>query len=206
MIGIDYITKRHDMNSSQLAEKLGISRKTVNGWVTGRYPIPDKRIKQLSELFGSRYTEYFQKKVTDLEKSEIDIIYFQQTDPISVSEVVQIDEEGHEYTESILHSGHAGIIGNLQNEHKRIKIHEDAKKLLKDEHGDNNEENIEFFQNVIKLLSLGEQEAEMMKAVVYHLVNRNSMFGGVKPKYMHLSQNGFLDDAEAFYQKHKDKI
>ncbi|MNZ88504.1 hypothetical protein D3C78_1073990 [compost metagenome] len=74
--------------------------------------------------------------------------------------------------------------------------------IQEDEFGDNTE----VLQDVVKLLSKGQQETGMMKAFIYHLAHRNSMFGGYKPKYKQLSENGFLDDAEAFYQKHKDKF
>lgn len=159
------------MNFSQLGDKLGISRKTVNDWIKGRQSIPAKSITQLTELFGQQYTDYFQTELTESVKSEIEIIYFQQTDRVSVEEITHIDIEGNEYTEKVTHSEHSGIINYLQNEQKRVKVHEEITNLTIDQHGDNNEENIAFFQNAIRSLKEGNEEAEMIKAFVYHLIH-----------------------------------
>ncbi|MNW59802.1 hypothetical protein D3C74_377440 [compost metagenome] len=95
------------------------------------------------------------------------------------------------------------IIDYLGERSKEAKLMETVRSAISgDEYGDH----AEVLQDVVKLLNQGKQEAEMMRALVYHLAHRNSMIGGYKPKYKYLSQNGFLDDAEAFYQKYKDKI
>lgn len=202
VIGVQFITDTWQMEYKTVAEKVGVSKQTFQDWIKGRRKIPQQRLERLSELFGIKDLELFQKELTESEKIEIQILFFQRTDATNEIEVPHIDDNGDEYIVMESVSQNKAIIDYL-GESKETKLMDSVRSAIsEDEYGDH----AEVIQDIVKLLNQGKQEAEMMKALVYHLAHRNSMFGGYKPKYKHLSQNGFLDDAEAFYQKHKDKF
>lgn len=62
------------MNYSELANKMGISRKTVNDWIKERSKIPKKRLPQLSEIFDIP-EDYFNNELDSLDKSKIEEIF-----------------------------------------------------------------------------------------------------------------------------------
>jgi transcriptional regulator with XRE-family HTH domain len=77
MIGLEFIAKTFNLKYTEIADILGISKKTVNDWVKGRSKIPAKRLKQLSEYFQLP-EGYFQKELTEDEMREIHIIYLER--------------------------------------------------------------------------------------------------------------------------------
>ncbi|OBY76630.1 hypothetical protein BBG47_26020 [Paenibacillus sp. KS1] len=202
MVGLQFISDTWQMEYKTVAEKVGVSKQTFQDWIKGRRKIPQQRLERLSDLFGVKEFDLFQKELTESEKIDIQIQYFRRMDVFDEVKVSRIDENGEEFTTSEVISQNKGIIDYLE-ESKETKLIDSIRKAInEDEYGGNSE----VFQDVVKLLCQGKQEAEMMKALVYHLAQRNSMFGGYKPKYKQLSENGFLDDVEVFYQKHKNKF
>jgi transcriptional regulator with XRE-family HTH domain len=70
LIGLEFIVKQFNMSFSEVADILGISRKTVNDWTKERSNIPKKRLEELSDYF--RLPEHlFQKKLTLGEEEKI---------------------------------------------------------------------------------------------------------------------------------------
>lgn len=47
------IMKDNNLNQSDLAELLNISRMAVNNWVTGKKPVPKKRKEEISHIINS---------------------------------------------------------------------------------------------------------------------------------------------------------
>jgi transcriptional regulator with XRE-family HTH domain len=58
------------MSLQDVANKLNVSKQTVNKWEKSLRPIPEARLKQLSEEFKIP-EEYFQKELDDIDKLKI---------------------------------------------------------------------------------------------------------------------------------------
>ncbi|NRT90207.1 helix-turn-helix domain-containing protein [Clostridium beijerinckii] len=70
MIGLEYICQCYGKSYNSIAEELGISRQSINGWLKGTRLIPTKHLPKLAEIF-SLPEEYFQKELSELEKEEV---------------------------------------------------------------------------------------------------------------------------------------
>lgn len=70
MIGFEYICKLFDIQYKDVAEKLKISKQTVNSWTSGRRKIPQKYLPILSKRFNIP-EEYLQKKLENIDKMKI---------------------------------------------------------------------------------------------------------------------------------------
>lgn len=73
IIGLEYICLLSNTKYVEIAEMLGISKQTVNSWVSGRRKIPEKHLETLSEKFNKVPIEYFQKELTVEETDEVEI-------------------------------------------------------------------------------------------------------------------------------------
>lgn len=67
MIGLEYICNLYNIQYKEIAEMLGISKQTINSWVTGRRKIPRKYLPSISKKFDIS-EEYFQKEINDVDK------------------------------------------------------------------------------------------------------------------------------------------
>lgn len=70
MIGLEYILELYGMQQIELAEKLGIKKQNINLWIKGKQNISKKHLPTLEKIFGIE-ARYFTKKLTDLDKLEI---------------------------------------------------------------------------------------------------------------------------------------
>lgn len=70
MIGLEYIIGLYNMQSVELAEKLGIKKQNINMWIKRKQKIPKKYLPILEELFGIDQ-EYFSKDLIEIDKLEI---------------------------------------------------------------------------------------------------------------------------------------
>jgi transcriptional regulator with XRE-family HTH domain len=52
MNGLQYIRKDFGMTLAALGKKMGVSRQTISQWEQGTCPIPDSRLKELSNIFN----------------------------------------------------------------------------------------------------------------------------------------------------------
>lgn len=52
MNGLSFIRRRCNLSQGQLAEKLGVTRQTINLWENCREPLTEARKEQLSWFFG----------------------------------------------------------------------------------------------------------------------------------------------------------
>ncbi|NFO65459.1 helix-turn-helix domain-containing protein [Clostridium botulinum] len=71
MFGLDYLCSIYNMQQTELAEKLGVSKQIINIWMKKTRPIPKKYYDKLSEIFGGLDSKYFSKELTELDKLEI---------------------------------------------------------------------------------------------------------------------------------------
>ena len=72
MIGLEYIRRKNGLSISTLAKRLNISRQAVSQWEHGTDLIPDKRLLELSELFG--IPKRFFSEISDDDIAEIDTL------------------------------------------------------------------------------------------------------------------------------------
>lgn len=70
MIGLEYICQCYDKSYNSIAEELGISRQSINGWLKGTRLIPTKHLSKLAKIFELP-EEYFQKELSDEEKDDV---------------------------------------------------------------------------------------------------------------------------------------
>lgn len=68
MIGLDYLCSINNISYSELAKKMNMSRQAVTNWIAGRRNINKKYYEKLREIFGEIPYEYFNKKLTELDK------------------------------------------------------------------------------------------------------------------------------------------
>jgi Helix-turn-helix. len=71
MFGLEYLCNLYDMQQTELAEKVGVSKQIVNIWMKKTRPIPKKYYDKLSEIFKGIDSKYFSKELTELDKLEI---------------------------------------------------------------------------------------------------------------------------------------
>ncbi|WP_061312565.1 transcriptional regulator [Clostridium botulinum] len=71
MIGLEYICELYSKSYNSVAEELGISRQSVNGWLKRTRPIPKKYLPKLSNMFELP-EEYFYKELTEEEKKNVE--------------------------------------------------------------------------------------------------------------------------------------
>lgn len=71
MFGLEFLCELYDMQQTELAEKVGVSKQIVNIWMKKTRPIPKKYYDKLSEIFGGLDSKYFDKELTTLDKLEI---------------------------------------------------------------------------------------------------------------------------------------
>lgn len=70
MLGIEYIRRQLEMSITDLAKLLSVSRQIVSKWEKGEKKIPDKRLKELSEICGIPQ-KYFSKEIEFADKINI---------------------------------------------------------------------------------------------------------------------------------------
>lgn len=75
MIGLEYICFIFKKEYKEIAQHMGISSQAVNSWIQGKRQIPQQRVSQLVDIFGIAKPEYFQKVLTEREKTEIELFY-----------------------------------------------------------------------------------------------------------------------------------
>lgn len=93
-IGKFLATLRHEQNltQEQLAEKLGVTNKTISRWETGKYLPPVEALQQLSEFYGITINEIlsaqklnqeeYKKKAEENIKSALEVSAFTLQDKI----------------------------------------------------------------------------------------------------------------------------
>ncbi|MEK4245287.1 helix-turn-helix transcriptional regulator [Psychrobacillus sp. FSL K6-2684] len=72
MIGLEYIAKEFHMRLTDIANILGVTRKSISNWTKGWQTIPKKHLGKLSLYFGVP-EHYFQKELNDIEKLEVHV-------------------------------------------------------------------------------------------------------------------------------------
>lgn len=179
MIGLKYTCVISDIKLKEIGEELGVSKQTVNSWVSGSRKIPDIYLDELSQKFNLR-KELLQKEINEIDKLNIqNIILKQQIENVSV---ISKDEEGFEY-ESIIEDPY-GIREDIRLNKIKIKGLENlevVKKQLigeKDKLDSNYREEIEnlvvrneIFEDLASILNNSQVELKLIRRILKSLLD-----------------------------------
>lgn len=215
MIGLEYICKLYRKSYNSVAEELGISRQSINGWVKGARKIPKKHLSKLSEIFDGLDEEYFQKELTELDKIEI-----QQDKILSDAEEIEyeiptIDEEtGQEY---IAHNTFLDLddfrMEYLNFEKDKILLRKNIIKQIQDKFDNNVNENgcysaleeakfiLKIYKKLIKVIKHGGIRIETIDNVLNGMINYEHDFWGLP-----LHENDFTKKIEQAIKEEEDRL
>lgn len=193
MIGLQYIADTFQMEYKTVAEKIGVSKQTFQDWIKGRRKIPQQRLEQLSNLFGIKETELFQKELTDAEKTDIQILYFHHTDVFDEIEVPHVDDDGKEYTVKYSVSQNKGIIDFLHERSEEVKLLESVSDAVSGENVEG-KANKELVEQLLSVIEGTPSQRRTIELVLYALTEHGQdEWGGVRPQFIKFHEKGFFD-------------
>lgn len=219
MIGLGYIAKEFHIEYKEIAERIGISPQTLQDWLKLRRKIPQKRLEQLSSMFGLPES-YFQKQLNSTEEAEIKIQYLK-----SVSEDIEIPnytEEGEivgYYIEGTYEDEIKYLNESLEQKKKQNDIRKNIDNLFKKDVLPNIDEYVRDGEIIEPLLSDSSntetlhkimhvmKDEEILKSfkVMVHLLNSNDEFGGKITKMVSTEYRDLAEDFLALLIKHEIK-
>jgi hypothetical protein len=133
MIGLEYIIQTYHKSSSGVANKIGVSRQTMNDWIKQRKKIPQTRLEDLQGMFPKMPKEYFSKILLQSEELEIQEIYLRETDVWDEYNDFHIDEDGKEHFFTTQVSQNEGLIRQIQNKQEKAKMLERFREIIEGE-------------------------------------------------------------------------
>jgi len=148
MIGLEYIAKNFQMEFKTIAERVGVSPKTVNDWVKGRKKIPVKRLKQLVDIFDLK-EDYFQKELSRVEEIEVQKKNVSTQSRYIETHQTGVDEKGETYSYVTTQNDSEGILQILNQEQQRESLLSEINNMV---HVDNGHDNMNFFLDLLRLI------------------------------------------------------
>lgn len=193
MIGLQYIADTFHMEYKTVAEKIGVSKQTFQDWIKERRKIPQQRLLALSNLFEIEEIDWFQKELTDFEKSKIQIHYFEQSDAIEEIEDVYIDNEGKEQKVKYSISQNKDIINFLHERSVEDRLIERVVAVVRND-ATNGNDNKGMIEQCLQVIEANELESKTLELVLYALTQKGQDdWGGVHPRFIKYEENGFFD-------------
>lgn len=193
MIGLQYIADTFHMEYKTVAEKVGVSKQTFQDWIKGRRKIPLQRLETLSKLFGIAEVEWFQKELTDSEKTEIQIHYFQQSDVIEEVEATHIGDDGQEHTVMYSVSQNKSIIDFLQEKSEEDRLLERTEEAIRNDHAEGKDNKV-MLEQLLTVMERKATKRRTLELVLYALTEYGQdEWGGVRPQFIKLAEKGFFD-------------
>lgn len=199
MIGLEYIAKEFHLEYKEIAEKIGVSKQTIQDWLKGRRKIPKKRLEQLSSIFELPES-YFQKELDHIEQAEITMTYLK-----SVSDDVKIPQYNEKreiigyYTKGTYETEIQFWSDNIELEKQKNHVRKGIEGLLQEKEEPayeepllSNSSNTETLNKVIKIM-IDAKTIEGFK-VMTHLLNADNKLGGnilssIHPKYRNFARD-----------------
>lgn len=202
MIGLQFIADTFQMEYKSVAEKIGVSKQTFQDWIKGRRKIPSQRLQQLSELFGVNDVELFQKELTESEKLEIQMFYFQRTDNVEDMEVPQRGHDGTEYLVKHTVSQNQNMIDFLYERSKEVKLLEDVERSIAGLEPEN-EANKETLNSVLQVFNGSVQDKKTLDMVLFYLTEyqKEDYLGGMPSQFSKYADKGFFEKFEKLLKK-----
>jgi transcriptional regulator with XRE-family HTH domain len=193
LIGLQYIAETFHTEYKSIAEQIGVSQQSLQDWLKGRRKIPMQRLEQLSRLFGIKDLELFQRELSDSEKIDIQILYFQHTDIFEEIEEPYIDEDGREHTVTHSYSQNRGIIEFLHEKSEEAKLMENVRAVVDSDNADS-DANRTLIEQALTVMDGTPSERRTLELVLYFLaVHQKDEWWGVHPHYTKYHENGFFD-------------
>lgn len=193
MIGLQYIADTFHMEYKTVAEKVGVSKQTFQDWIKGRRKIPQQRLEALSRLFGINEVEWFQKELTDSEKTEVQIHYFQQTDVIEEVEDTHVNDDGQEYTVKYSVSQNKSIIDFLHERSEEDQLLERTSEAIRYDHAEG-KDNKAMLEQFLKVMEGEATQRRTIQLILYALTEyAKDEWGGIGPQFIKFNENGFFD-------------
>lgn len=194
MIGLQFIADTFQMEYKSVAEKIGVSKQTFQDWIKERRKIPTPRLQQLSDLFGVNEVELFQKELTESEKLEIQMFYFQKTDNVDDVEVPQIGKDGMEYLAKHTISQNQNVIDFLYERSKEVRLLEDVERSITGQDPEN-EANKKTLSNILQVFDSSGQDKRTLDMVLFYLTEyqKEDYWGGMPSQYSQYADKGFFE-------------
>jgi transcriptional regulator with XRE-family HTH domain len=181
------------MEYKSVAEKVGVSKQTFQDWIKGRRNIPQQRLEQLSELFGIKDTLLFQKELTDAEKTDIQILFFHNTDVFEEVEIPHFDDDGKEYTVKYSVSQNKGIIDFLHERSEEAKFLENISDAVSSDNAEG-KANKELMEQLLSVMEGTSSQRRTIELVLYSLTEYGQdEWGGIHPHFSKFQEKGFFD-------------
>lgn len=146
MVGLEYILNLYNIQQIEIAQKIGIKKQNITLWIKGKQKIPKKHLILFSVMFELP-AEYFEKKLNETEKLEIQKYKLLKDSKIASELVANSTSDLRRYDEKFMESLELGV--------DKVKIAEAVSKSVAEEI------KREIFFN-IKLLALGIVKREAL--------------------------------------------
>lgn len=190
MIGLEYICKLYKESYNSLAQKLGISRQSINGWIKQTRPIPDKHLPKLAEIFGLS-EEYFQKELNDIDKINIQRTkVFNESYEIEYPDTFIDEETGKEVTVMRIHRDMDDFhIQYLDLEKEKILLSNNIVKQIQDKFDEMAESNgwtayedatevLNIYKKLVKVIKHGGIRTQIISNILDGMINYEHDFWG----------------------------
>lgn len=172
------------MSLQDVADKLNVSKQTINKWEKSLRPIPEARLKQLSEEFNIS-VKYFQKELSEIDKLEIQKIKL-NNEIIFIDEAAMFDPEVANEIDEF----------NMEIEKKKLiaKIYESFEKS-----NISTSEMIKDYDKLANLFISNEiTDEKLIREVLGALCSHYKIKGGVMP-------NGFVRTLKGLFEEREEK-
>lgn len=189
VLGLKYIAQTYKKSLTQIAKEMGISRQTINDWLSERRLIPEARIEDLSRMFPSVPRIYFQKELTKSEMLHVHELYLRHTDYLGKMEVSFYDNESNEYITTEVTSENEFGIRMLSDKRQRFEAYEKFSKVLKqmyEKDADTMDTKENLIYNFILLYDTGDnKKLQLLETLLRHInhldfgENQNIAFGKI---------------------------
>ena len=158
MIGLKYIRTLFNDTGEDVAEKLGVTKVTISKWENGIKPIPQKRLTELSEIYGIP-EKYFNKELTKIEELKIErkrLSDYYDSSFVEYEEPVAFDSKGNPIEYITRFDGDRNTAEAIRFTELEIKIEQLLQKIRNTIHNSNIDYDDEF-TNSDSIIDIQEQ-------------------------------------------------
>ncbi|USK69198.1 helix-turn-helix transcriptional regulator [Peribacillus asahii] len=187
---LKYISQTFNVPLSQVAEKLGVSKQTINEWVgKRRKSIPEKHIPKLATIFDIDEKWFRKQNLLGSEKLELQRIYIDRNATFVEYEDYFTDDEGivHEITKC--YSPEQELSNHLFYMQSAEELIEEISKLIYIETDAHDKLYQDFFKDVISVTkSQDRKKIKMLRDVLEYLLYNDNEFGFMVQENSHKTE------------------
>lgn len=134
---LKFIAQTFNKSLADVARELGVTRQTINEWVgKKRKPIPEKRIKQLAEIFDLDESWFRKQELKGSEIIELQRIFLERNAEFYEVEWEHMDEDGNTYTIAEARSDELDAANILYFEEEKQRLLEDISSIYDEPDGE----------------------------------------------------------------------